>query len=113
VDSDADRPRRLGQWDRVEHTPRSVRTRAVDALGPHEARDVGIVDKQVQGLALVGHLAGAVRPHDNSECALIDAIAGLRLPRGENGRPDQGAKPLAGLATVVALGLDGEAPMRQ
>src|ERR1700693_3337861 len=70
----------LVQWDRVEHTPRGMCARPIDALGPGDAGYVGIVDGEVQGRAVVGHLTGAVRPHDDSERTLIDARPGVGPP---------------------------------
>ena len=67
--------------DRVEHAPRGVRTRSVDALRPdaNGRPDKGVLVAQVQGPAVVGHLMAAVGSDDEPEGMLVNAGPGYRL----------------------------------
>jgi hypothetical protein len=72
----------LGEWrDRVEHAPRGVRTRSVDALRPDITGrpDIGVLVEQVQGPAVVGHLMAAVGSNDEPEGMLVNAGPGYGL----------------------------------
>ena len=67
--------------------------------------------EQVQGVTVESHLEGAVRPHYNPEPVPVNSRSGLRVRRGEDGRPVHGTHPLARapVASVQAKGVDGHA----
>ena len=99
----------------VEHTPRGRHMPSVDALRPGDARNVGVRVEQVQGLLVVGHLVGAIGPHDDPKGALVDARPSFGPRGGEDRWPGHRSADLltsalvATLVPVGAQGVDGEA----
>src|SRR6476660_240832 len=78
---------------RREHVPR--RAELVESL-PRDVSRLRVGGVAVAGMAVVGHLEGAVAALRRPELGPGDAGPGCRLARGRGGRPETGARAVAG-----------------